>query len=520
MDNYSVKNPIQNKDLYTFKSSSDAQINQAFEKAHKAFEINQAQSINIRIKNVNKLRAYILKHREEIANKIILETGKSRFDALTSELFEVIDVIDVITKKAEKALKNVTVSTPLVLMGKKSRVQYHPLGTILIITPWNYPFYQMLIPSIFAYLSGNAVIVKPSETTPLKGVIEELMEKSGFQKDMIQVVYGDKTVGQKLIEKKPNKIHFTGSTAAGKAIMKQAAEHLIPVDLELGGKDPSIVFEDVNINRTVNGVMWGGFTTAGQSCTSIERLYIHESIYDHFINELANKTKKLRTPIANSDIEQPDGYDVGCITSEKQLNIIESHIADAVEKGAKILCGGSRKKDVPNCFLPTVLVDVDHSMKIMTEETFGPVIPVMKFSDEAQVIKWANTSEYGLGASVWSKDLKRANRVASALHCGNVSINNHMITEANPNLPFGGIKQSGIGRYKGVWGFHTFSYVKSVLVDKQSGLIEPHWYPFTKTKYRLLNTILDHLLSEKKNWLKVLPAALKLDSIGKKEQIK
>ncbi|MFT4526607.1 MAG: acyl-CoA reductase-like NAD-dependent aldehyde dehydrogenase, partial [Bacteroidia bacterium] len=305
----------------------------------------------------------------------------------------------------------------------------------------------------------------------------------------------------------------------GKKIMAQAANHLIPVDLELGGKDAAIVFDDINIERTVNGIMWGGYTTAGQSCTSVERCYVHEKIFDQFVEMIVDRSKKLRPSHADRNIEDPEDCDVGCVTTEFQLQIIESHIKDAVQKGAKVLCGGSREPGTHH-FPPTVLVDVDHTMEVMMEETFGPVIPIMKFSTEEEALKLANDSVYGLGGSVWSKDIKRARRVASKIKTGNLSINNHMLNEGNPNLPFGGTKNSGFGRYKGEAGLLTFSNSKSVLVDADGSNIDPNWYPFTKGKYELLGKIIDYLFSDKtRNWLKFAWVGIKIDSIGKKEKL-
>jgi acyl-CoA reductase-like NAD-dependent aldehyde dehydrogenase len=264
--------------------------------------------------------------------------------------------------------------------------------------------------------------------------------------------------------------------------------------------------------------MWGGFTTAGQSCTSIERLYVQEGIYDEFVEMIVDKTRKLRPSHDKRVIEDPEDCDVGCITTAFQVDIIESHVKEALEKGAKVLCGGSREGDSRH-FPPTIVVDVDHTMQIMMEETFGPVIPIMKFKTEEEAIKLGNDSPYGLSASVWSKDLKRCDRVARALVTGNVSINNHMLTEGNPHLPFGGVKDSGFGRYKGAAGLLTFSNSKSILVDKQSKLIEPHWYPFTATKYRMLSDIVTSFFSKKKNWVKFAVTGMKLDTIGNKEKI-
>lgn len=512
-----VINPITNEKLYTIQETEQEQIANVYSVAKSCQAKIEALTLQQRVDEVLKLRDYIIENRERLINRLIQETGKSRMDAIVSEIFEICDVIDVFRKKALTVLADKSVATPLVLMGKKSKIVYQPLGVILVIPPWNYPIYQCLVPSIMSFLAGNATIVKPSEITPLKGLFEEMFEKSGFLKNAIQIVYGSGITGARLIDAKPNKIHFTGSGKTGKKIMAQASNYLIPVDLELGGKDPAIVFEDVNIERTVNGVMWGGFTTAGQSCTSIERCYVHESIFSQFVDTLVSKTKQLKPSTPTRDIEKTDDCDVGCITTSFQVATIEAQIKDAVEKGAKVLCGG---KANGHHFPPTILVNVNHSMKIMTEETFGPVIPIMQFKTEEEAINLANDSIYGLSASVWSKDLKRADRVMRKLVTGNVSINNHMLTEGNPNLPFGGVKESGFGRFKGEDGLLTFSNSKSVLVDKQSDLIEPHWYPFTQNKYNMLSTVITSFFAGKKNWIKFAKVGLQMDSIGKKEKIK
>ena len=512
-----VVSPITQKTIYTIEEASDNQIKEVYQNAKKTQSVIESFSVTERVHEILKLRDYIIENRESIIDRIVEETGKSRLDALTSEIFEVCDVIDVFRKKAPKILADKSVDTPIVLMGKKSKIVYNPLGTILVIPPWNYPFYQCMVPAILSFLAGNATIIKPSEVTPLKGLIEEIISKNGFIENAIQVVYGSGVTGSKLIAEKPNKIHFTGSGKTGRKIMAQAAEMLIPVDLELGGKDPALVFEDVNLERTVNGVLWGAFTNAGQSCTSIERCYVHESIFDEFVNSLTQKANKLRVSTPNRNIKNVSDCDLGCTTTPFQLKIIQEHIEDAVNKGAKVLCGG---KSESNHFPPTVLVNVNHSMKIMQEETFGPVLPIMKFKTEEEVVDLANDSVYGLSASIWSKDLQRANRVMRKLQVGNVSINNHMLTEANPNLPFGGTKESGFGRIKGEEGLVAFTNSKSVLIDKQSDLIEPHWYPFTETKYKLISSIITSFFSKKKNWLKFAQTGLQLDSIGKKEKIK
>lgn len=514
-----VTNPNTLETLYEIQETDLSSIEKVYATAKKIQQKIADLSIEQRIEEILKLNDYVIANQEKIIDRIVAETGKARFDALVSEVFEVCDVIDHFKKQAPKILADKKMHTPIVLMGKKSKVTFQPLGTILVVTPWNYPFFQGMVPSILAFLAGNSVIVKPSEFTPLKGLWEEIISQSGFMKDAFQFVYGGRETGKLLIDAKPDKIHFTGSVATGKKIMEQASQQLIPVELELGGKDPAIVFEDVNLERTVNGIMWAAFTNSGQSCTSIERLYVHENIYDSFVNLLVEKTKKLRLPSAQTDYKKPDAYDLGGITSTSQLNIIEKHIQDAVQKGAKVVWGGKREGN-GRLFPPTILTDVNASMFIVTEETFGPVLPVMKFKTEEEVIKLANDSVYGLSASVWSKDIKRAERIAKKLVTGNVSINSHMLTEGNPALPFGGIKDSGIGRSKGEWGLLGFTNVKSIIIDQQSSRIESHWYPYTQTKYELLSKLMVALFSKSKNMLKFAMLGLKMDSLGTKEKIK
>ena len=268
-------------------------------------------------------------------------------------------------------------ATPLLLAGKKSRIRFEPLGVALIISPWNYPFHLGLLPLISAFAAGCSAILKPSEWTPLKGVIETIIEQSGFVKNAIQVVYGGRETGRRLIDGRPAKVFFTGSTRAGKAVMTQAAEHLIPVELELGGKDPMIVFDDVNVARTVQGAVWGALTNSGQTCTSVERLYVQDRIYSEFLEKLRGTFEGLRSAAVTGVGPNRGDLDMGGITAPFQLDVIEAQIADAVSKGATVVTGGKRGREGLS-FEPTLLSDVTPEMAVVSEETFGPVLPVMR----------------------------------------------------------------------------------------------------------------------------------------------
>ncbi len=438
-----------------------------------------------RLKYVSALKSLILREKEIIIERIQDDTNKSKSDALVSEIFGVLDHLSFLEKESIKALADEKVKTPIALLGKKSRIFYQPLGTILIISPWNYPFYQAIVPIMAAFVSGNACIYKPSEFTPLTGLIEELLSRIGMNAGWAQVVYGDGKIGSQLIEQRPDKIFFTGSVATGKKIMAQAANQLIPVELELGGKDPSIVFADANLKRAASGVVWGALTNCGQSCTSVERVYVQDLCLEEFTNEVSSiicEIKQSRDYDGDSDF--------GAMTTKAQIEIVKNHLEDALDKGANLIHG--QDWDKSSEIIPAlVLTNVTDDMLIAHEETFGPIIPIMSFRDENEVVSRANQSIYGLSASVWSHDQKRCDRVARQLEVGNVSINNVMLTEGNHYLPFGGQKQSGIGRYKGVHGLRAFCNMKSILIDADSKKIEANWFPYSKKKYQLFSKMTD-----------------------------
>ena len=465
-----------------------------------------------RLEFIARLKAVIIERRAQILDRVQHDTRKSRTDALTAEIFGTLDHLDYLGKHAARVLADRKVPTPLALMGKKSRIYFEPLGTALIISPWNYPFYQAIVPITLAFAVGNAVIYKPSHVTPLTGLVEELLAAADFRPDWVQVVYGrGSAIGDALIDARPDKIFFTGSGPTGRRIMERAARHLIPVELEMGGKDPMIVFEDADIERAAAGAVWGAFTNTGQSCTSVEKVLVHESIAEAFTAAVVRRTQSLIQATDN------DGRaDIGPMTSPAQVAVIAGQIADAKAKGARLLTGGEwdgTSARIP----PMVITGVTPAMLLEQQETFGPVLPIVPFGADREAVDLANATEFGLSASVWSADLERADRTARAIVTGNVSINNVMLTEGNHALPFGGAKKSGIGRYKGEFGFYCFANIKSILVDANSGKMEANWFPYTPRKYALLGQLTTHMYTPGPlSLIRAMLAGLKLEHYAKK----
>lgn len=465
-------------------STQAVSASEVFARARGAQSQIRGLSLKDRVAFLSRLKKVILEDREAIMDEIQKDTGKSRSDALMSEVFPILDHLAYLEKHAAKILADRKAATPLALMGKTSWVYFEPMGTILVISPWNYPFYQAIVPCAAAFVTGNATVYKPSEHTPLKGLVERVLAKTGFDPSWVQVAYGDGALAEALIDQRPEKIFFTGSVATGRKIMAQASRHLIPVELELGGKDPMIVFEDANLERAAAGAVWGAFTNAGQSCTSVERVYVQESIYDKFKEAVVREVRRIKV-----GVDRDGDADFGRMTTSFQIGVVRTQLEQAKAQGARLLTGENWNGTDP-MVPPLVVENARPDSALVKDETFGPVLPLIPFKSEEEVIRQANDSEYGLSASVWSANMDRCKRVARALVTGNVSVNNVMLTEGNHALPFGGVKLSGFGRYKGEFGLYSFSNVKSVLLDKNSSKIEANWYPYTKTKYQLFTKMM------------------------------
>ena len=453
-------------------------MKQIFNDAYAAYIQQRGVTTHERVEQIRAVKKAILAKRESIVERVMAEVGKSRTDALIAEIIGAVDWLQWLERRARQVLADEKVPTPITLLGKKSRLYHEPYGVVLIICPWNYPFHNAITGIAAAYVAGNAVIYKPSEHAPCQGLVEEILSAAPLLHAAVKVVYGDGKTGSELIEQKPGKIFFTGSCATGEKIMMQAARHLIPVELELGGKDPMIVFADAGLKRPVAGALWGAFTNAGQSCSAVERLLIEDKAHDAFVANLIDEASKLR--VAEGDSK--GDVDIGRMTVGFQRDKVVAHVSDALAKGAKIVFGHVPTTD-DLLVKPIILTEVTPDMQVWREETFGPVLPIMRFTDEGDAVRLANDSDYGLCASIFTADRARADRITRALEVGGVSVNNVNMSEGNPGLPFGGYKRSGFGKLRGPEGLLGFTRSKAVLIDSAGDKIEANWYPYTPGKY-------------------------------------
>lgn len=435
-------NPATGEKVAEFPMSTPAEAAQARREMGMAAQIWARKPIKERVRILRQFQKLLIDSADEITQTLNIDCGKSRQDALI-ELFITVNLLDEYCKKAETWLRRRRIS-PGLYMFKTCYLEYRPFGVVAIIGPWNYPFVLTVPPVLTALLAGNTAILKPSEETGLTGkLIENLFSRVPELAPFVRVLHGDGRVGAALVDAKPDLIFLTGSTQTGRIVARAAAEHMIPLISELGGKDPLIVLEDADIEAAARWSVWGACFNAGQTCMAVERVYVLDKVYDEFVRQAVHYAQEFKMGYS-ADKDTP--YLMGPLTTERQVAIVDRHLADALEKGAQILVGGHRRDHFME---PTILVNVTHDMLVMREETFGPIMPIMRVQDEAEAIRLANDTEYGLGASVWSQDLGRAQRVTQKLAAGTLQINDTLSHFAVPNLPFGGVKKSGQGRVHG-----------------------------------------------------------------------
>lgn len=453
----------------------------------------QKTSFKDRAKLCFKLRKVIHENLDEIAELISKENGKPIMEAITHDIMPVMDLITYFSKNVESILKSHKINLgKWNFLGHQSHIEYYPLGVIGIISPWNFPFSIPVGEMVMALLVGNVVILKPSEHTPLIGQkIGELFKKAGFPDDVIQVIQGDGMVGASLVTSGVDKIAFTGSVPTGKKIMEAAAKSLTPVTLELGGKDPFIVLPDANIDLASSAAVWGAFCNSGQVCASVERVYVHEDVAEEFTKLVVEKTQKIKQGIG-LDLNS----DMGPMTMSMQLKKVMEQINAAKKNGAKILTGGEVNSELSqgDFIEPTVITDIDHNAKIIQEETFGPVLPIIKYKDIEDAITKANSLPYALNAYIWSKNTSKAKKLASKIEAGTVNINDSVFTHAVAQTPWGGPKESGIGRTHGGVGLLDLVHMRHVHVNHMSSkFVNFWWFGYSPEKVELMKAMVDVL---------------------------
>jgi acyl-CoA reductase-like NAD-dependent aldehyde dehydrogenase len=480
-------NPATGEELGRVRMATAEDVTKAARQARQAQAEWGSLTFKQRAGIVLRAKDLLVQQQDEVCELISQETGKPAVEAMTSEVFPAANLMDYFARHAQKHLREERFGLS-VFRNKRSRIGYEPLGVVSIISPWNYPFSIPMGEVVMGLMAGNAVLLKPSELTPRTGMkIGELFRAAGLREGLLQVLPGDGVAGKALVAAEIDKIFFTGSVATGRHIAQAAAARLLPCMLELGGKDAMIVCADAPFERAVNGAVWGAFNNCGQACASVERLYVVEAISERFIAALVEKTRALRVGAG------PD-REIGPLNNERQLKIVMEHVNDALAKGAKAVTGGRRIEGLAGCFYePTVLVGVDPSMRVMREETFGPVLPVMVVKDETEAIREANRSNYGLLASVWTKDSKRGQQMAEKIEAGTVIINDVLYTHAAAETPWFGIKESGIGVTHSNHGLREFARMKHVNWDLLPLKTNLWWFPYSAKQhdwFRLLTRLL------------------------------
>ncbi|HZH89386.1 MAG TPA: aldehyde dehydrogenase family protein [Pyrinomonadaceae bacterium] len=457
--------------------ANPVEVARAVERARAAQTSWGALSYAERGRVMLRARAVVLDEMDAIAELISRESGKPVTEALMMELVPTLDLMGFFARRAARLLKDEKINIGQYgLMGRSSRIVYKPLGVVGIISPWNFPWAIPFGEVVMALIAGNAVVLKPSELTPFVGLrIGEVFRSAGLPDGLLTILTGDGTTGAALVEAGVDKIMFTGSVATGRRVAGAAARKLIPCVLELGGKDPMIVFEDANLEAAAQAAVWGAFANAGQACASVERCYVHERIAEKFTARVVELTRSLK-----QDAGTREGTDIGAMSSARQRETVESHVRDALGRGARLLVGGGRGQSENGSFHePTVLDKVDHTMELMREETFGPVLPLMTFATEEEAIARANDSPYGLTASVWTRDIRRGERVAARLEAGTVMVNEVLYTHGIAQTPWGGVKLSGIGRTHGRQGLLELVSAQHIHVNRLARIHDLWWFNYT-----------------------------------------
>jgi acyl-CoA reductase-like NAD-dependent aldehyde dehydrogenase len=460
----------------------DAEVRRVVARARKAQAAWAVLPVEERASRLLRLRDALADRAEDLVQTLSRECGKPRHEALLHEVTTLLDLIGWVCKHAPAALASERL--PLHLMKHRSSEVHHvPRGVVGVISPWNFPLVIPMGSVIAALVAGNACVVKPSEVTPLVMVeAKKIYDSTGLPEDLFAVVVGYASAGQALLDAGVDYCVFTGAVETGRKVAAACGQRLIPCVMELGGKAPLLACEDCDVERTARAVVFGGFANSGQACLSVERVYAHTRIYD----ALVARVRALASELRQGDPAE-DFVDLGAITFARQIDVARRHVDDALQKGARLLCGG-RALSGPGQFFPaTVLADCDPTMTVMTEEIFGPVVPIMRVASDDEAVALANDSPLGLNAYVFTRDKARGRRLAERIEAGSVVVNDVLSNYAAIETPFGGIKQSGFGRVHGIEALREMCQRKHLSFDRVTPPgHDPFSFPYTAKSYRWL----------------------------------
>jgi acyl-CoA reductase-like NAD-dependent aldehyde dehydrogenase len=486
-DTIAVENPATGEVVATVPVTSPDEVTAMVSRARAAQPAWEALGYEGRGRILRRAQRWLLDNTSRVVETIVSETGKTHEDAEIAEVAYAANAFGFWAKRAPEYLadEKIRSANPFVA-GRRLMVRYGPVGVVGVIGPWNYPLVNSFGDTIPALAAGNAVVLKPSEVTPLTSLLMgEGLRQCGLPEGVYQVATGGADAGEALIDA-VDMVMFTGSTATGRKVMARAAQTLTPVSLELGGKDPMIVLADADLERAANAATYYSMQNGGQTCISVERVYVESPVYDEFVTKVSDKVRALRQGVPGG----PGSVDVGAVTFAPQLDIVRRHVDEAREAGARVLVGGHARQDGGRFYEPTVLVDVDHSMACMSEETFGPTLPIMKVRDAEDAIVKANDSQYGLGASVWTKDVARGEAIARRLQSGSVCVNDAQLNYLALELPMGGWKESGLGVRHGAAGIRKYTRQQAILVTRFAPLSKDvHMFPYKSQRTRLIGRL-------------------------------
>jgi acyl-CoA reductase-like NAD-dependent aldehyde dehydrogenase len=470
-------NPATGELIGTVETLTPAKVQGAVDDVAEVQPFWAALSLEDRARYMRRAGDVLLSELDGIAELLTNEQGKPRVESYTMELLPTIDALKWIADNGPEILADEKLSMPVFLKAKRAKLTYEPIGVVGVIAPWNYPWSIPFGEVAIALMAGNGVVLKPASLTPLIGErIRQTFEKAGLPEGLVQTVHGGGRIGGALVKSTAGKIFFTGSVEVGRKVGVECAKRMKGSVLELGGKDPQIVCPDADLANAVSGAVWGGFANAGQTCSGIERIYVHRDVADAFLAGVVRETERLT-------VGDPRDWttEIGPMVSEEQAGNVTELVDDAIENGATRLTGGPTEVEgMKGSFIaPVVLTGVTHEMRIMKEEIFGPVLPVITVDSEQEAVDLANDSQFGLGASIWTKDRAKGERMAHQIQSGMVWVNDHSFSHGACVCAWGGVKDSGLGRSHSKFGFYECVNIKQ-LAWEPGWTRDMWWQPYDR----------------------------------------